>query len=124
MIRAFLVRLVLNAVGLVVAARVVPGVELDVGRLETVALVALIFGLVNAFIRPLALLVTCLINWLTLGLFTLVINALMFWLTAEVARALGLGFAVRDFWAAFLGALVVSAVSLVLSWAFRGLESG
>jgi len=118
-----LVRLVLNAVGLVVAARVVPGVELDVGRPETVALVALIFGLVNAFIRPLALLVTCLINWLTLGLFTLVINALMFWLTAEVSRALGLGFGVRDFWAAFLGALVVSIVSLVLSWALRGLES-
>jgi uncharacterized membrane protein YvlD (DUF360 family) len=47
----------------------------------------------------------------------------MFWLTAEVARALGLGFGVRDFLAAFLGALVVSVVSMVLSWALRGLES-
>ncbi len=123
MIRPFLIRLVLNAVSLVAAARIVPGVELDLNRPETVLLVALIFGLVNAFIRPLALFVTCLINWLTLGLFTLVINGVMFWLTAEVARALGLGFSVRDFLAAFLGALVVSVVSLVLSWALRGLES-
>lgn len=123
MFRAFLIRLILNAVGLVAAARIVPGVELDLSRPETVLLVALIFGLVNAFIRPLALFVTCLINWLTLGLFTLVINAVMFWLTAEVARALGLGFGVRDFLAAFLGALVVSVVSMVLSWALRGLES-
>ncbi len=123
MIRPFLIRLVLNAVSLVAAARIVPGIELDLNRPETVLLVALIFGLVNAFIRPLALFVTCLINWLTLGLFTLVINGVMFWLTAEVARALGLGFSVRDFLAAFLGALVVSVVSLVLSWALRGLES-
>lgn len=123
MIRAFLIRLLLNAVGLVAAARVVPGVELDLSRPETVLLVALIFGLVNAFIRPLALFVTCLINWLTLGLFTLVVNGVMFWLTAEVARALDLGFSVRDFPAALLGALVVSIVSLVLTWALRGLES-
>ena len=111
-----LVRLVVNAVALYVAAQVVPGVHfVRPDDWSTVFLVALIFGLVNALIRPLTLVVTCLINLVTLGLFTLVVNAAMLWLTSEVAKAVGLGFRVDDFVAALLGAVVVGLVSLVLT---------
>lgn len=111
-----LVRLAVNAVALYVAAQVVPGVRFTrPDDWQTVILVALLFGLVNALIRPLAILVTCLINVVTLGLFTLVINAGMLWLTSQAALFLGWGFRVDDFIAALLGALVISVISFILS---------
>ena len=109
-------RLLVNAVALYVAAQVVPGVSFTrPNDWQTVILVALIFGVVNALIRPLTLFVTCLINLVTLGLFTLVVNAGMLWLTSEAASSLGLGFHVDGFVAALVGALVISIVSLLLS---------
>lgn len=113
---SLLARLAVNAVALYVAAQLVPGVSFTrPNDWQTVILVALIFGVVNALIRPLTLAVTCLINLVTLGLFTLVVNAAMLWLTSEAAASLGLGFRVDGFVAALLGALVISLVSLVLS---------
>jgi putative membrane protein len=77
---------------------------------------ALIFGLVNAFVRPIIAIVSCPLMVLTLGLFTLIINTLMLALTAWVAGWFDLDFEVEGFFAAFFGALVISIVSTVLSW--------
>jgi putative membrane protein len=77
--------------------------------------VALVFGVLNALVRPVLFVLTFPFLLLTLGLFTLVLNAFMLWLTSGLSEALGLGFHVRGFWAAFLGALVVSIVSFALS---------
>jgi putative membrane protein len=79
------------------------------------AVMALIFGLVNALIRPILKLLTCPLIILTLGLFTLVINALMLMLASWLGRQLGLGFYVAGFWPALLGALVISVVSFGLN---------
>lgn len=110
----------INAVALYLAARFVPGIDVtDERGWVAVAIMAVIFGLVNALIRPLVKLLTCLINAMTLGLFTLVINALMLWLSSWIAGQLGVGFRVDGFLAAFLGALLISVVSFVLSLFFR-----
>lgn len=78
-------------------------------------MVALVFGLLNAIVRPILKLLTCPLILLTLGLFTFVINAVMLWLTSAVSESLGLGFHVDGFVPAFLGALVVTVVSVFLS---------
>jgi putative membrane protein len=119
----FLVRLVINAVALLIAAWFVPGIHLNaVARgqvtandLVTLGIVALIFGVVNAIIRPVVLLFTLPINILTLGLFTFVVNALMLLLTSWIAEGMDLGFRVRGFMSALLGALIVSVVSFALN---------
>jgi len=105
-----------NAVALAVAVWLLDGIDVTGEKAwVTLALVALIFGLVNALIRPLVKLLTCLLNMLTLGLFTLVINAAMLWLSGWIAGKLDIGFVVRDFWWAFLGAIITSVVSIVLN---------
>jgi putative membrane protein len=114
----FLVRLLVNAAALWVATAVVPGVTYGGGPLPLLA-VALVFGIVNATLRPLAKILTFPVIILTLGIFALVINGLMLWLTSSLSSALGLGFHVSGFWPAFWGALVVSVVSMVLSFAIR-----
>ncbi len=114
----FLLRLIVNAAALWVATQVVPGVRYVGGPLPFLA-VALIFGIINATLRPLTKLLTCPLILLTLGLFALVLNGLMLWLTSSLAGALGLGFRVAGFWPAFWGALVVSIVSTVLSMTVR-----
>ena len=100
--------------GLWVATRIVPGVTYTGGWMTLLG-VALVFGVVNAFIRPVAKVLTFPIVILTLGLFLLVINGFMLWLTSALSDALDLGFHVQGFLAAFLGALVVSIVSGLLS---------
>jgi putative membrane protein len=77
--------------------------------------VAAVFGLVNVALRPLLALLTCPLIILTLGLFGLVINALMLLLTAQIAASLGVQFTVDGFWPAVLGGLVISIVSLILT---------
>lgn len=109
-----LLRLIINAIGLYVATRVVPGISFT-GDWITIAIVAFIFGLVNALVRPVLNLLTCPLILLTLGLFTFVINALMLLLTSGIADYFKLGFHVDGFAAAFVGALVVSVVSFVLN---------
>ncbi len=111
---SFLIRLLVNAAALWAATWIVPGVTSSGGLLRLLA-VALVFGVVNATIRPLAKILTFPIILLTLGLFALVINGLMLLLTSALSNAFGLGFHVSGFWAAFWGAIVVSLVSAVLS---------
>jgi len=110
----FFIRLLVNAAALWVATQIVPGVSLSGGALPLLG-VALVFGVVNALIRPVAKILTFPLIILTLGIFALVINGLMLWLTSSLSSALGLGFHVSGFWAAFWGALVVSLVSTILS---------
>jgi putative membrane protein len=110
----FLVRLLVNAAALWVATRIVPGVTYD-GTVLPFLGVAIVFGVVNAFIRPVAKVLTFPIILVTLGIFLFVINGLMLWLTSSLSSALGLGFHVDGFWPAFWGALVVTIVSAILS---------
>jgi len=110
----FLLRLLINAVALWVATRIVPGVTFF-GEPVYLVVVALVFGLLSALVRPVLTLLTCPLLILTLGLFTFVINAVILLLTSALSGTLGIGFYVSGFWAAFLGALVVSIVSILLS---------
>jgi putative membrane protein len=115
-------RLIVNAVALLAAAWIVPGIELSAARGQptanewlTLLLVALIFGLVNAIIRPVVVFLTFPITVLTLGLFIFVINALMLILTSWIAAGMGLGFRVNGFVPALLGALIISVVSFIMN---------
>jgi putative membrane protein len=117
----FFVRLLLNAAGLWVATQVVPGVSYTGGWLPFLA-VALIFGVINATLRPLTKILTCPLILLTLGLFALIVNGLMLWLTSSVSSAMGLGLHVSGFWSAFWGGVVVSIVSMLLSMFVRAPE--
>lgn len=111
-----LLRWIVMAIALAVAAWTVPGIDVtDQNGTITVLLMAAVFGLVNAFIRPLITLLSCPLVLLTLGLFTLVINGLCFSLASWIAQSLGIGFVVNGFWPAFWGAIVVSIVSFLLS---------
>jgi putative membrane protein len=111
---SFLIRLVINAIALWLATRLVDGLTFD-GDMVFLFLVALIFGVVNSVVKPILMLLTFPALILSLGLFLLVLNAAMVWLTGAISDAAGLGFHVEGFGAAFLGGLVVSVVSFVLS---------
>lgn len=111
--RNLIIRLVINAVALGVAAWAIDGI--NYGGVTDLLLVALIFGLVNALVKPVVSFLTCPLVALTLGLFIIVINALMLWLTGSVARLLGLDFSVTGFLPALWGSLIVSVVSIVLN---------
>jgi putative membrane protein len=119
----FLLRVLLNAVGLWVAVAIVHGVEVTAttttGKVATYLVVGLIIGVINAFLRPIVTVLSCPLVLLTLGLFALVVNALMFWLSAAISDNAGIPFDVDGFRAAFWGALVVSLVSWVLSLGIR-----
>ncbi len=110
----FLIRLLVTAAALWVAVRLVPGIWYEGSWLGMLG-VALVFGLVNALIRPLVFLLTCPLVILSLGLFIFVVNALMLSLTSALARGLGLGFHVDGFGPALVGAIVVGLTSMLLS---------
>jgi putative membrane protein len=116
----FLIRLLINAVALYAAVSLVPGILPLPGTTWVSYLgLALIFGLLNALVRPLLKFLTCPLIILTLGLFTLVINTLLFWLTGLIGLNFGIGFTVDGFWPAFLGGLIVSIVSVILTAFFK-----
>ena len=104
-----LLRWLLSAAALMLIAYYLPGIS--VASFYTALIAALVLGLVNALIRPIILALTLPVNILTLGLFTFVINALLFWLVATVVK----GFSVAGFWPAFWGALIMWAVGWVVS---------
>jgi putative membrane protein len=112
----FLLRLLINAVALYAAVSLVDGIQAvpDVNWVSYLGL-GLIFGLLNALVRPLLKFLTCPLIILTLGLFTLIINTVLFWLTGVIGQNFGIGFTVAGFWPAFLGGLIVSIVSVVLT---------
>ncbi len=113
-----IIRWVITALAIAAAVWIVPGinVENDPGAITTLAIAALLLGLINAVIRPLLSFLACGVIFLTLGLFTLVINALTLWLTSYVAQNwLGVGFVVDGFWSALWGSIIISVVSFLLS---------
>jgi putative membrane protein len=109
-----ILRWLINAIAIFTAAYFVPGVRVE-GGLGTLIVVALIFGLINALIRPVLLVLGCPLVILTLGLFTLVINTALFWLTSVVSQAFSLGFYIDGIGPAFWGALVATLMSVLLT---------
>ena len=113
----FFLRWIITAVALYAAIALLPGIEPQSSNWLSIIWLALIFGLVNALVRPLLNLLTCPLILLTLGLFILVVNTLLFALTGWLGAQFQIGFTLADpwFWNAFLGSLVVSVVSIVLT---------
>ena len=119
----FLFRLVVSAAALGVATWAVSGITLPAAsgwsKAGTLFVVALIFGIINATLKPLIKVVGCAFYVLTLGLVALVVNGLLLWLTSWVAGKLSLPFHITGFWAAFWGAIIVGLVSWVLNLFIR-----
>ena len=114
----FLLRVVVSAAALGVATAAVPGIELPAGsgwsKLGTLLVVGLIFGIINATLKPLIKVVGCAFYVLTFGLAALVVNGLLLWLTSVIAGDLTLPFHVTGFWPAFWGAIIVGVVGWLL----------
>ena len=112
----FILRWVINAIALYLAVLLLPGIDLGSG-LVSILWLALIFGLINALFRPLLQFLTCPLIILTLGLFTLVINTFLFWLTSVIGQSFGLELIISDpvWWNAFLGGLIVTLVSVAMT---------
>lgn len=114
-----LIKLVITAVAVWVATLVIPGIHLHThstaGKIGTVAIVALIFGIINAVLKPIAKTLGCLAYAITFGLISIVVNGLLFWLTSFVAGQLNVPFHITGFGPAVLGALLVGVVGWVLS---------
>lgn len=112
------VRVAINALALL-AATLVPGIELGssstAGKIGTLVAVAVIFGIVNAVLKPIIKTIGCGFYLLTVGLIALVVNALLFLLVGWLAQQVGLAFSVDGFWAGFWGAIIVAVVSFFLS---------
>jgi len=108
-----IIRWAVITLALFAAVYFVPGITVEDPNAWTIFVItALILGLVNALVRPLLKLLSCPLILLTLGLFVLVINGASFLLAARIAQAFGVGFYVDGFWSAFLGALIVSVISV------------
>ncbi len=115
-----LIRWLVASAALFAAAYLVPGIRVEDPNAWTVYIVmALVLGLVNALVRPLLSVLSCPLILLTLGVFVLVINAVSFLIAARIAESFGVGFYVDSFGAAFLGSLVVSAVSVIFNLALK-----
>jgi putative membrane protein len=110
----FLLRLLVTAASLWVAVRLVPGITYSGSWLGLLG-VALVFGFLNAIVRPILFLLTCPLLVITLGLFVFVLNAIMLLLTSSLAGSLGLAFHVDGFLSAFLGAIVIGVTSALLN---------
>lgn len=104
---SLLLRWLISALALLLTAYVVPGIM--VASFYTAMIVALVIGIINVTLKPLLVLLTLPINILTLGLFTLVINGLLFWFASSIIK----GFSVSDFWVALLGALLFSVITTI-----------
>lgn len=114
----FLLRVIINAVSLYIAVRLLSGhIVMQNNQWYGYLILGLIFGLVNALIKPILMVVSCPLLILTLGLGTLVINTILFLIAGGIGQAFQFGFVIPEnqFWYAFLGALIVSVVSFILS---------
>ena len=110
-----LLRWAINAIALWAAVQIVPGLEHQADSGVSLLIIALIFGLVNALVRPIIMLLTCPLIVLTMGLFILVINSIMLSLTVWLSDIFNLGLSTDGFWPTFWGAVVISIVSGVIS---------
>jgi putative membrane protein len=111
-----ILRILINAVAIWATSMLLSGLDFS-GNALNLILVAVLFGLINAVIRPIVKLLTLPINVMTLGLFTLVINTVMLLLTVWLSDSLSLGGSMfENLWTAFLGAIIISIISLILSW--------
>jgi putative membrane protein len=119
-----LVRLAVNAIALWVAIEIVPGIDHD-GTGTSLLLIALVFGLVNALVRPFLLLMTCPLIVLTLGLFLVIVNAILLELTAWLSGpdVLNLGLTIDSFWSTLLGSIVISVLSGVINLVVKDVEA-
>ena len=115
MLRSFIIRLIINAIALYVTASILPGITLRDDSVGTLLLIALVFGIVNAIVKPITTLLTCPMIILTLGLFSLVINALMLLLTSALLGAET--FHIDGFWTALLAGIVMAIVAMIAEWA-------
>lgn len=111
-----IVRLLLNALAVLLAAQLIPQIEVD--GFGTALLVALVLGLINTFIRPVLVFLTLPISFVTLGLFIFVLNAFLFWMTGLLVP----GFTVGGFIGALLGSILVSVISWLLNGIWKGLR--
>ncbi len=110
--KKFLLSWIVNTFAVLVAVYIVPGLRFKDSSFWTPFVTSLVLGILNAFIRPILDFLALPLLFLTLGLFRLVINAILLYL---VSLLLGSYFEVRNFWSAFLGALVISVISLILN---------
>ena len=115
----FVLRVLITAVAMLVATWVLPGIEVTAGttlrKIATLLVVALIFGVINAVLKPIVKVLGCFFYIITLGLIGLVVNALLLWLTSWVAGKLNLPFHITGFWPAFWGAIIIGVISWLLS---------
>jgi putative membrane protein len=117
----FVLRWLITGIALYAAVQLVPGITYE-GGWTTLAGMALIVGLLNAFVRPLLALMSCPLIIVTMGLFILVLNAAVFLLAARLASVFGVSFFVSGFGSAFWGALVVGIVSFFMNLWVRDKE--
>ena len=118
-----LIRWLIAALALFLAAWIVPGIQVAPNAWWVYAVMAVVLGLVNALVRPLLKLLSCGLIILTLGLFVLIINAITLWLASSIAvHWFHVDFYVRGFWSAFLGALIVSIATMIMSALFKDKE--
>jgi putative membrane protein len=110
-----ILQILVNAAALWVAVQIVPGLDWSGDEWWKFLLVAVAFSLVNSYLKPILRILTLPISIVTMGLFLLVLNALLLMLTGVISEELGLGFTVADFWAALLGSIVISIVGWILS---------
>jgi putative membrane protein len=111
-----LIRWVITGLALFAAAWLVPGIVVEGSGWTVYAVMAVILALINAIVRPVLKLLTCPLIILTLGVFALVINGFTLWLASQIAQSwFGVGYTVESFGAAFLGGLIVTIVSVILS---------
>jgi len=111
----FLIRWGINTVALYAAIAWVDGLVPQSDNWVSYIWLALIFGVINAFLGPLLKVLTCPLILLTLGVFTLLVNTFLFYLAGYIGTAFGVGFTVEGFWSAFIGSIIVSIISIVLS---------
>ena len=109
-IKNYVIRWLINAVGLLIVSKIMGSIEVD--GLLTAVVAAAVIGIINTFLRPLLIILTLPINILTLGLFTLVINGLIFYFVGSIVE----GFQVTGYLAAFLGALILSVINVLASF--------
>jgi putative membrane protein len=115
----FFIRLLINGFAFYAAVSLIPGITALNANPVNYLVLALIFGVLNALVKPLLKFLTCPFILLTLGLFTLLINTGLFYLTGWLGRQFDYGFMVSGFWPAFLGALVVSIIGMFGEMIFR-----